>query len=177
MVIYSFLLNFTISSISDGAHNMHIPLHNIIVGIMPWKKKKPYLEQQLFPLLFASQLFLSNWKKYSFFVCAEGPVIRERDVAGWCVPLRENPCCSTCAPCAQPLHISSLLFSRGKSSERHHFKAHTATYAFPCQQSLLTHWLIALEDLYSHRFLFPQLRPADLVILQPHCINVYPKLQ
>lgn len=50
----------------------------------------------------------------------------------------------------------SPLFSRGKSSERHRFKAHTASYAFPCQQSDLTHSLTSLaKDLDSHRFSSP----------------------
>lgn len=39
--------------------------------------------------------------------------------------------------------VLSPLFSRGSSSERHHFKAHTATYAFPCQQSELALSLIS----------------------------------
>lgn len=46
--------------------------------------------------------------------------------------------------CSASPHFSPL-FSRGKSYERHHFKAHTATYAFPCQQSYLTHSSISLS--------------------------------
>lgn len=65
------------------------------------------------------------------------------------VCLRENPCCSVCFPCAQPLHTFSPLSSRGKSTERHHFKAHTATYSFPCQQSHLTHSLLIAQISFS----------------------------
>lgn len=51
-------------------------------------------------------------------------------------------------PCAQPLYFSAHYSPRGGSSERHRSEAHTATHAFPCQQSQLT------RDPDSRMFLF-----------------------
>lgn len=72
-----------------------------------------------------------------------------------CVSGKAVLLCALCVSlCSASPHFSPLL-SRGKSSERHHFKAHTATYAFPCQQSHLTHLLISLRIFIPTDFLFP----------------------
>ncbi len=93
---------------------------------------KTYLEQPS-PLLFASQWSPSHWKNNSF--CVRGRMCwRHRWLV--CVPAKDVLLCVRSLCSASP-HFSPL-FSRGKRFERHHFKAHTATYAFPCQQSELT---------------------------------------
>ena len=94
------------------------------------------------------------------------------DTAGSCVCVsRKDVLLCVRSLCSAYPHFSPL-FSRGKSSERHHFKAHTATYAFPCQQSELTHSLAYLtQDLDSHRFSFPQLDPADFFFLLLHKLS------
>lgn len=100
---------------------------------------KTYL-QELCPLLFVSQSSPSYWKKYSFCV-RQVTIGRHR----WVVCL-SGKAASLCVRslCSASPHFSPL-FSRGKSTERHHFKAHTATYAFPCQQTDLTHSFISLR--------------------------------
>lgn len=72
----------------------------------------------------------------------------------------------------------SPLFSRGKSSERHRFKAHTASYAFPCQQSDLTHSLT--HSLVSLRILIPTdflLHLICLILLVYTAAGTYPSYQ
>lgn len=60
------------------------------------------------------------------------------------------------APSAFPvLSLSTfqpIILQGKKCSERHRFKAHTATYAFPCQQSGLTRTLISLRILIPTDF-------------------------
>lgn len=72
---------------------------------------------------------------------------RVGDTSGSCVP-PERTCRRVCLPCAQPLHFSAYYSPRGGSTERHRSEAHTATHAFPCQQSQLT------RDPDSRMFLF-----------------------
>lgn len=83
-------------------------------------------------------------KKEIHSVVNEG---RVGDTSGSCVP-PEWTCCRVCLPCAQPLDFSAHYSPRGGSTERHRSEAHTATHAFPCQQSQLT------RDPDSRMFLF-----------------------
>lgn len=55
-----------------------------------------------------------------------------RTSSSFLLPLEKRA--ALCLPCAQPHHISTHYPPGGKGSERHHVKAHTTTYAFPCQQ-------------------------------------------
>lgn len=87
--------------------------------------------QQVFLQPFASQLSFSNWRKYSFCVYRGSG---ERH--GWLANVsRKAALLCVYSLCSASPHFSPLS-SRGKRSERHHFKAHTATYAFPCSRQV-----------------------------------------
>lgn len=145
-VFINFSHNFPISNINDGAYTVHakswqlLEIHSLSLGYMfCFFSVKTYLEQ-LCPRLFASPRSPSHWKKNSSCVHWE--------TGGshcWlvCVSGKDVLLC-VCVPCAQPLHISAHYSPRGESSERHRFIAHTATHAFPCQQTELTLSLISL---------------------------------
>lgn len=103
-----------------------LEIRSPFLGFLVISMLETYLAR-LSPRLFASPWTPSRWKKNSFWVQRRGWLVCESPE-------------KTCWLCVRSLRSAtprfSLLFSRGEeSSERHRFRAHTATHAFPCQQS------------------------------------------